>query len=111
MIRNLAGSFVYVDLCEAIDNQILFSIAINGVPPITGIAMGIPYAMKNLITIVVNQEYPYNVVVGLIDISSWSEVQIPDFYIELKDGNAKEGNVTVTISNSACFLSEKTDKE
>jgi len=111
MIMSLMGSNAYVDLCEAIDDKILFTIAINGEPPIVGKAMGISSDLQRLVTIVVNQEYPYNVVIGLVEASTWNEQGVTDFYIELSDSVGRAGNVTVTISRSVCDRAEETDKE
>ena len=68
-------------------------------------------AVKPLITIAVDESYPFNIVVGLANVKRWEELNLSTFYINLKDGSNQEGNVTVTVSKSACTKSEETDKE
>ena len=76
MIASIAGSTVYVDLCDSIKNQILFTIPISGIPPISGVTRGVPKEAQPLISINVDQDYPYDVIVAFVDVKSWSETKI-----------------------------------
>ena len=50
--------------------------------------------------------FQHNLLIGLEDISLWAELHIEVFYLNIKDGSGKDGNVTVTLSASQCSRSE-----
>lgn len=58
----------------------------------------------------INQEYPFDISVGIIETVMWAE-SIPDiFYIEVFDSRGLGSNVTISITKNTCSVAEETDK-
>ena len=58
----------------------------------------------------VNQEYPFDISVGIIETVMWLE-SVPDiFYIEVRDSRNVAANITISITKNTCSVAEETDK-
>jgi len=72
--------------------------------------LGLPTIYLSLISMAINQTYPYLLSVGILDTEIWSTDIAPVFYIEVRDSYDFSANVTVSVTKDTCTKSESTDK-
>ena len=71
MIGSLMGSGIDVDLCTAKNKQLFFSVNAAGEPPFQGTVMGVPTEISALILVVIDQNFPFEVSIGILDTFAW----------------------------------------
>ena len=60
-----------VDLCKAKNKQLFFSVNAAGEPPFQGTIMGVPPEMTAIILVVIDQNFPFEVSIGILDTTAW----------------------------------------
>ena len=66
MLNSVMGSDLYGDLCSAKNKQLFVQVNAQGTAPFQGAVFGVPKEMLSLVTVFVNQDYPFQVSVGLV---------------------------------------------
>ena len=75
-----------------------------------GTVIGVPKEFASLILIAIDQTYPYDVTIGILDTVIWADNMIRTFWVEMRDRDNMAGNVTINVSKSTCSKSQDTDK-
>ena len=71
--------------------------------------MGVPKDFAPLVLVAIDQSYPFDVSIGILDTVIWAENMLDRFWVELRDRENLAGNVTVNVSKSVCSKAQETD--
>ena len=85
MVNSLHGTLVDVDLCLAKSRKLFFALNAQGQPPFQSTILGLPPLYLSLIKMSIQQSYPYELTVGIIDTVIWSISVADTFFIEIRD--------------------------
>ncbi|CAG5104536.1 Oidioi.mRNA.OKI2018_I69.chr1.g1314.t1.cds [Oikopleura dioica] len=111
MVDSLTGAMMDVDLCTAVNRQLILTLYAKGTAPFQGKVLGIPAELRPIVAVLINQDSPYNVTVTILNTDIWKESGQEFFFVNLKDSGGKEGSVYVKVSMDSCNKAAETDAD
>lgn len=97
MVDSLTGAIMDVDLCTAVNRQLVLTLFAKGTPPFEGKVVGLPDELKPIVKVLINQEEPFDTTVTILNTDIWKENGQEFFFVNLKDSAGSEGSVYVKV--------------
>jgi hypothetical protein len=97
MVDSLTGAIMDVDLCTAVNRQLVLTLFAKGTPPFEGKVVGIPAELKPIVKVLINQEQPFDTTVTILNTDIWKENGQEFFFVNLKDSAGSEGSIYVKV--------------
>jgi hypothetical protein len=73
MVDSLTGAIMDVDLCTAVNRQLVLTLFAKGTPPFEGKVVGLPDELKPIVKVLINQEEPFDTTVTILNTDIWKE--------------------------------------
>ena len=97
MVDSLTGAVMDVDLCTAVNRQLVLTLFAKGTPPFEGKVVGLPAELKPIVKVLINQEEPFDTTVTILNTDIWKETGQEFFFVNLKDSAGSEGSIYVKV--------------
>jgi len=99
MVDSLTGAIMDVDLCTAVNRQLVLTLFAKGTPPFEGAVVGLPAELKPIVKVFINQDPPFDTTVTILNTDIWKENGQEFFFVKLKDSAGSEGSVYVKVND------------